>query len=157
MLSSVQFLNTDLSLSDLEAFFFFSEKKKKWKLSSFLRIFSLTLIQPRRMSEISVSSVTWGFFCHNWQCRSIVRTLHVFNKFSIRIRNKDDNSEEEDANGGGLLKEVREESWKIKIGKGNQGGEGFEHENRLITLELFSLWGILNECLSFEPGISHKE
>lgn len=83
--------------------------------------------------------------------------MHVFNKFSIRIRNKDDNSEEEDANGGGLLKEVREESWKIKIGKGNQGGEGFEHENRLITLELFSLWGILNECLSFEPGISHKE
>ena len=28
MLSSVQFVNTDLSLSDLEAFFFFSEKKK---------------------------------------------------------------------------------------------------------------------------------
>lgn len=61
MLSSVQFVNTDLSLSDLEAFFFFSEKKKR-KLSSFLRIFSLTLIQPRRMSEISVSSVMWGFF-----------------------------------------------------------------------------------------------
>lgn len=52
-----------------------------------------------------------------------------------------------------------EESWRIniKIGKGNQGGEAFKYENMLVILELFSLWGILNE-LSFSKSCnSYKE
>lgn len=79
-------------------------------------------------------------------------------KSSTKIRNHGDNNEDPGGSGGGLLKEATEESWRInlKTGKGNQGGESFEHENMLVTLELFSLWMILNELSFFESGISCK-
>ena len=68
-------------------------------------------------------------------------------------------NEDDDGGGSGLLKKVREESWRIniKIGKGNQGVEAFKYENMLVILELFSLWGILNELSFSESGISYKE
>lgn len=66
--------------------------------------------------------------------------MHAFNKSSKKIRNSGDNNEGNGhGSGGGLFKEIIEESQRIhlKTRKGNQGGKGCEHENMWVTLVLF--------------------